>query len=464
MVQLWIDVDDAVDPVALVIDEDERLRRIAVFDAAVNNTDRKAGPPAAGRRAATSTASTTGSRFSPVPEAADGALGLARRAVRGTTSWRCCGRSAPCLDDDLGRRAARACSRRSRSRRPRRRIDRLHRGRRVPAARSAAAGAALAAGLGSRRSPARPGRPAQPSSASSAISASLSTSRPGRPVAASAPSSASWSAGVRREPPSRRGSPRRPSSAGASRPRPGRHRPRRRGARPARRRGSLMNRPVRTGRAAAGDLGHLDHAAGRWSPRAAGPPATPGSRTSGCPGRCRPRPRSDRPSWRRTILRVACGGVARTSPRSRSHAARWRDAALERLGRRVATTRRPERRARASSSAQIGAGDAAARRPARGRRGRRSGRRRLAAGPLLSADPELRVRRARGQSFPDLVATRSGRLGASRTRSPGPASGDGRPGAARPGRARPALVVMPVGRRHVRGRRCDRRPAPTGRS
>ena len=31
---------------------------------------------------------------------------------------------------------------------------------------------------------------------------------------------------------------------------------------------------------------------------------------------------------------------------------------------------------------------------------------------MLSADPELRVRRARGQSFPDLIATRSGRLGA----------------------------------------------------
>ncbi|MHB8892797.1 MAG: FAD-binding oxidoreductase [Candidatus Limnocylindrales bacterium] len=30
--------------------------------------------------------------------------------------------------------------------------------------------------------------------------------------------------------------------------------------------------------------------------------------------------------------------------------------------------------------------------------------------PLLSTDPELRVRRARGQSFPDLVALRSGRL------------------------------------------------------
>ena len=42
-VQLWIDVDESVDPVQLVIDGDERLRRMAVFDAAVNNTDRKAG-------------------------------------------------------------------------------------------------------------------------------------------------------------------------------------------------------------------------------------------------------------------------------------------------------------------------------------------------------------------------------------------------------------------------------------
>lgn len=43
MLQLWIGTDEAVDPVAMVVDEDERLRRIAVFDAAVNNTDRKAG-------------------------------------------------------------------------------------------------------------------------------------------------------------------------------------------------------------------------------------------------------------------------------------------------------------------------------------------------------------------------------------------------------------------------------------
>ena len=43
MVQLWIRPDPEIDPVELVLGNDERLRRIAVFDAAVNNTDRKAG-------------------------------------------------------------------------------------------------------------------------------------------------------------------------------------------------------------------------------------------------------------------------------------------------------------------------------------------------------------------------------------------------------------------------------------
>ena len=43
MVQLWIRTDESADPVELVVGNDERLRRIAVFDAAVNNTDRKAG-------------------------------------------------------------------------------------------------------------------------------------------------------------------------------------------------------------------------------------------------------------------------------------------------------------------------------------------------------------------------------------------------------------------------------------
>ncbi len=43
MVQLWIRRDAAVDPIALVNDADARLRRIAVLDAVLNNTDRKAG-------------------------------------------------------------------------------------------------------------------------------------------------------------------------------------------------------------------------------------------------------------------------------------------------------------------------------------------------------------------------------------------------------------------------------------
>ncbi len=43
MLQLWIRTDPEVDPVELVTSADPRLRRIAVFDAAVNNTDRKAG-------------------------------------------------------------------------------------------------------------------------------------------------------------------------------------------------------------------------------------------------------------------------------------------------------------------------------------------------------------------------------------------------------------------------------------
>ena len=43
MVQLWIDVDPEADVIAMVNDEDPRLRRVAAFDAVVNNTDRNAG-------------------------------------------------------------------------------------------------------------------------------------------------------------------------------------------------------------------------------------------------------------------------------------------------------------------------------------------------------------------------------------------------------------------------------------
>lgn len=43
MLQQWIEVDEAADVIDMVNGDDPRLRRIAVFDAIVNNTDRKAG-------------------------------------------------------------------------------------------------------------------------------------------------------------------------------------------------------------------------------------------------------------------------------------------------------------------------------------------------------------------------------------------------------------------------------------
>jgi hypothetical protein len=43
MVQRWIDVDESVDVVALVQSDHAALRRIAVFDALINNGDRKGG-------------------------------------------------------------------------------------------------------------------------------------------------------------------------------------------------------------------------------------------------------------------------------------------------------------------------------------------------------------------------------------------------------------------------------------
>ena len=43
MLQLWVETRDDVDPAGLLGTGDPRLRRIAVFDAVVNNADRKAG-------------------------------------------------------------------------------------------------------------------------------------------------------------------------------------------------------------------------------------------------------------------------------------------------------------------------------------------------------------------------------------------------------------------------------------
>ena len=43
MVQRWIQPEPTVDVIGMVVDCDPRLRRMAVFDAVVNNTDRKGG-------------------------------------------------------------------------------------------------------------------------------------------------------------------------------------------------------------------------------------------------------------------------------------------------------------------------------------------------------------------------------------------------------------------------------------
>jgi uncharacterized repeat protein (TIGR03843 family) len=43
MVQQFIEVDETVDVIEMIVSDDQRLRHIAAFDAAVNNTDRKGG-------------------------------------------------------------------------------------------------------------------------------------------------------------------------------------------------------------------------------------------------------------------------------------------------------------------------------------------------------------------------------------------------------------------------------------
>jgi len=51
MTQLWVEVDDSVDPVELIRSDSDQLRRVAILDAVINNADRKGGhvlPTAAG--------------------------------------------------------------------------------------------------------------------------------------------------------------------------------------------------------------------------------------------------------------------------------------------------------------------------------------------------------------------------------------------------------------------------------
>jgi uncharacterized repeat protein (TIGR03843 family) len=43
MVQQWIDIDESIDLALYYREENENLRRMALFDAVINNTDRKIG-------------------------------------------------------------------------------------------------------------------------------------------------------------------------------------------------------------------------------------------------------------------------------------------------------------------------------------------------------------------------------------------------------------------------------------
>jgi hypothetical protein len=94
MVQLWVDVDESVDLAVLARSDHPDLRRMAVFDAVVNNADRKGGHllprPTAGCWAWT-TASASPPRTSCGPCCGSGAAGRCR-----TRRWRCSRSCAPC--------------------------------------------------------------------------------------------------------------------------------------------------------------------------------------------------------------------------------------------------------------------------------------------------------------------------------------------------------------------------------
>ena len=82
MLQLWIEVDGQADPLTLVLTRDPRLRRISLLDLVLNNADRKGGhllPTADGAILGVRSRHLLRERA----EAADRALGLGRRAVRG---------------------------------------------------------------------------------------------------------------------------------------------------------------------------------------------------------------------------------------------------------------------------------------------------------------------------------------------------------------------------------------------
>jgi hypothetical protein len=130
MVQAFVEADRDVDVVAMVVDDDPRLRRMAVLDAVMNNTDRKGGhilPVDGGRRIH---GVDHGVCFSPVPKLRTVLWGwrgelLAEDELVGVRRIRAA------LDDDLGARLRELLSR-TEVRATVRRADELLASRRFP--------------------------------------------------------------------------------------------------------------------------------------------------------------------------------------------------------------------------------------------------------------------------------------------------------------------------------------------
>ena len=111
MVQAFVEADPEVDVVAMVVEDDPRLRRMAVLDAVINNTDRKGGhilPVDGGRHIH---GVDHGVTLLARPEAADRAVGLARSDRSARDELEGLERIRDALDGDLARRSGGLLSR-----------------------------------------------------------------------------------------------------------------------------------------------------------------------------------------------------------------------------------------------------------------------------------------------------------------------------------------------------------------
>ena len=131
MVQAFVEADPEVDVVAMVVEDDARLRRMAVLDAVMNNTDRKGGhilPVEGGRHVY---GVDHGVTFSPVPKLRTVLWGWRGQPLDAGRDGRA--RAGPGRPRRRARRdAARRCCRALEVRATTRRVDALLAARRFP--------------------------------------------------------------------------------------------------------------------------------------------------------------------------------------------------------------------------------------------------------------------------------------------------------------------------------------------